>query len=52
MRARPDKAAVEEYVTAGAERIIFMLPAADRDTVLLILDDWTKLIQEHVGQKA
>ena len=50
--ARPDKAAVEEYVTAGAERIIFMLPPADRDTVLPILDSWTKLIQAHVGQKA
>ncbi len=39
-------------MTAGAERIIFMLPPADRDTVLPILDSWTKLIQEHVGQKA
>ena len=47
--ARPDKAAVEEYVTAGAERIIFTLPAADRDTVLPILDNWRKLIQEHAG---
>ncbi len=47
--ARPDEAAVEEYVTAGAERTIFMLPAAERDTVLPILDKWTKLIQEHVG---
>jgi probable F420-dependent oxidoreductase len=41
---RPDKAAIEQYEKAGAERVIFLLPPAPRDTVMPKVDECAKLI--------
>jgi probable F420-dependent oxidoreductase len=43
--ANPDQAAVDQMAKAGVERAIFMLPAADRETVLPILDKYGQLIK-------
>src|SRR5262245_4727481 len=42
--AKPDRATLDEFASAGAERAIFMLPPADRDTVLPLLDKYAPLI--------
>jgi probable F420-dependent oxidoreductase len=41
---RADKAALEQYEKAGAERVIFLLPPAARDTVMPKVDEYAKLI--------
>ena len=43
--APADENAVRQYEKAGAERTIFALPSAERDTVLPILDRYGKLLQ-------
>ena len=42
--ARPDQDTVDRMEAAGVERLIFGLPAADRDTVLPLIDQYGKLI--------
>ena len=42
--ARPDKATLADYQEAGITRSILPLPSADRDTVLPLLDRYSKLI--------
>jgi len=42
--ARPDKAALDELAKMGVERGIFMVPAAGRETVLPLLDQYQPLI--------
>jgi probable F420-dependent oxidoreductase len=41
---RGDKAAIEQYEKAGAERVIFLLPPEPRDKVMPRIDDYAKLI--------
>ena len=41
---RSDKAAIEQYEKAGAERVIFLLPPAPHDTVMPKIDECAKLI--------
>jgi probable F420-dependent oxidoreductase len=41
---RGDKEAIEQYEKAGAERVIFLLPPAARDTVMPKVDEYAKLI--------
>ncbi len=43
--AKPEEGAVREYEKAGVERAIFALPAADRATVLPLLDQYSKLMR-------
>ncbi len=43
--AKPEEGALREYEKAGVERAIFALPAADRETVLPLLDQYSKLTQ-------
>jgi probable F420-dependent oxidoreductase len=43
--ANPEPAAIEALESAGVERAIFMLPPAERDTVLPLLDKYAALIQ-------
>lgn len=43
--AKPEPAAIEELENAGVERAVFMLPPADRDTVLPLLDKYGKLME-------
>jgi probable F420-dependent oxidoreductase len=43
--AKPEEDALREYVKVGAERAIFAVPTADRDTILPILDRYAKLVQ-------
>ncbi|MFI5340899.1 MAG: LLM class flavin-dependent oxidoreductase, partial [Candidatus Methylomirabilales bacterium] len=43
--ATAEESTVRQYEKAGAERAIFYLPSADRDTVLPILDKYAKLAQ-------
>ena len=42
--ARPDQDTVDRMEAAGVERVIFGLPAADRETVLPLVDQYAKLI--------
>jgi probable F420-dependent oxidoreductase len=42
---RPDRGAIERMEQAGAERMIFRLPSAGRDTVLPLLDEYAELIR-------
>jgi probable F420-dependent oxidoreductase len=42
--ASPEEVAVQSYEKAGAERTIFALPSADRETVLPLLDKYTALL--------
>ena len=35
---KPERGAIESFAHAGADRVIFMLPSADRDVVLPLLD--------------
>jgi len=41
---RSDKSAIEQYEKAGAERVIFLLPPAPRDTVMPKIDEFATLI--------
>jgi probable F420-dependent oxidoreductase len=43
--AKPDEAALKEYEKLGVERAVLSLPSADRETVLPLLDQYTKLIR-------
>lgn len=43
--AATEESAVRQYEKAGAERAVFYLPSAERDTVLPILDKYAKLTQ-------
>jgi probable F420-dependent oxidoreductase len=43
--ANPERGALDQLEAAGVERAIFMLPPADRDTVMPLLDNYTGLIQ-------
>ena len=43
--ANPDPSALDELESAGVERAIFMLPPADRDTVIPLLDKYSALIK-------
>jgi probable F420-dependent oxidoreductase len=42
--AKPDREAVDQLEKVGVERVIFMLPPADRETVLPLLDKYSALI--------
>jgi probable F420-dependent oxidoreductase len=42
--AKPERAAIEELESAGAERVILNLPSADRDSILPKLDGYKELI--------
>ncbi len=42
--AQPERAAIEELERAGVERGIFMLPSAERDVVLPLLDKYAPLM--------
>jgi alkanesulfonate monooxygenase SsuD/methylene tetrahydromethanopterin reductase-like flavin-dependent oxidoreductase (luciferase family) len=43
--AKPERAAIDELESAGVERAILMLPPAERDTVLPLLDKYAGLIE-------
>ena len=43
--AKPEREAVEQFQSMGAGRVIFILPAADRDTVLPLLDKYVGLMK-------
>ena len=43
--AKPEEDALREYVKVGAERAIFAVPTADRDTILPILDRYATLMR-------
>jgi probable F420-dependent oxidoreductase len=43
--AKPERQALDQFAAAGVERVIFMLPAADRDTVMPLVDQYAGLIQ-------
>jgi probable F420-dependent oxidoreductase len=42
---KPERAAIDELERAGVERVIFMLPAAEGETVLPLLDKYAGLIE-------
>lgn len=42
--AKPERATIESLEAAGVERAIFGVPSADRDTVLPLLDSYTKVM--------
>jgi len=44
--AKPDSSTLDELEAAGVERAIFMLPPADRDTVLPLLDKYAALMRQ------
>jgi probable F420-dependent oxidoreductase len=44
--AKPDELTVESYATAGITRAILRLPPEGRETVLPLLDQWSKLIKK------
>ncbi|MFL6213385.1 MAG: LLM class F420-dependent oxidoreductase [Blastocatellia bacterium] len=43
--AKPEREGLDQLEAAGVERVIFMLPAADRDTVMPLVDRFTGLIR-------
>jgi alkanesulfonate monooxygenase SsuD/methylene tetrahydromethanopterin reductase-like flavin-dependent oxidoreductase (luciferase family) len=43
--AKPEREALDQLEAAGVERVIFMLPAADRNTVMPLVDKFTGLIR-------
>jgi probable F420-dependent oxidoreductase len=43
--AAPDRAVLDRFAAAGVTRAIFRLPSEGRETVLPLLDQWTKLIR-------
>ena len=44
-RQKKSEAALAEYEAAGVERTILGLPAADRETVLPLLDEYARLLR-------
>ncbi|MCH8994435.1 MAG: LLM class F420-dependent oxidoreductase [Chloroflexi bacterium] len=42
--ARPEREAVDKLAEAGVDRVVFPLPAAERDTVLPLLDRYAELV--------
>jgi probable F420-dependent oxidoreductase len=42
--AKPEREALDQLEAAGVERVIFMLPAADRDAVMPLVDKFAGLI--------
>ena len=44
--AKPEQATIDEYEKFGVERAIFMLPAAPRDTVLPLMDQYARFIKK------
>jgi probable F420-dependent oxidoreductase len=44
--AKPDEVTVESYAAAGITRAILRLPPEGRETVLPLLDQWSKLIKK------
>jgi probable F420-dependent oxidoreductase len=43
--AAPDRAVLDRFAAAGVTRAIFRLPSEGRETLLPLLDQWTKLIR-------
>ena len=43
---KPDRSAIDELARAGVERVIFMAPAGDRETVLPLIDKYAALIDQ------
>jgi probable F420-dependent oxidoreductase len=43
--AAPDRAVLDRFAAAGVTRAIFRLPSEGRETVLPLLDQWTKLVR-------
>ncbi len=43
--AKPEREAIDQFESAGVERVILMLPAVDRDTALPMLDQYIELIK-------
>jgi probable F420-dependent oxidoreductase len=44
--AKPERRAIEEMARAGADRAVFVLPCADRETVLPHLDSYAALVRQ------
>ena len=42
--APPDEAKLDQFRQAGATRALLLLPPEGRDTVLPLLDQWSKFI--------
>ena len=43
--ANPDRSALESFASAGVERAIFMLPPAEKDTILPLLDKYSEFLK-------
>ena len=43
---RPDRSAIDELAAAGVDRVIFMVPAGDRETVLPLIDKYAAVIDQ------
>jgi alkanesulfonate monooxygenase SsuD/methylene tetrahydromethanopterin reductase-like flavin-dependent oxidoreductase (luciferase family) len=43
---KPDRSAIEEMAAAGVDRVIFMVPAGDREAVLPLIDKYAALIDQ------
>ena len=43
---KPDRSAIDAMATAGVDRVIFMVPAGDRETVLPLIDKYAALIDQ------
>ena len=42
--ARPEAETVQRMESDGVDRVVFMLPSAERDVVVPLIDEWAKLI--------
>lgn len=42
--AKPERATIDHFQASGIERVIFMLPPADRDVVMPLVDQYSELI--------
>jgi alkanesulfonate monooxygenase SsuD/methylene tetrahydromethanopterin reductase-like flavin-dependent oxidoreductase (luciferase family) len=45
--AKPEREAIEQFESMDVGRVIFMLPAEGRDTVLPLLDKYVELTKGH-----
>jgi len=43
--AKPERGAIDEFGKAGVERVTFMLPSADKETILPLLDQYAGLMR-------
>ena len=43
--AKPDRAAIEKLEQAGVSRVVFLMPPADRETILPLLDQYAELMK-------